>query len=239
MCRSKPPAPCGARHACAPALPHTRGLEAEGCRTPVACVSLHHTCTLTFIARRCHTVPLLWLPTQCIQQRLRLLEVRRIKPFGEPLVDRCQHSRASACLPCSCHRRARLMAARRLDAHDRGHARSAVGMQRRSLPDAPAPGGAPERVASLQAASSTAAHARPRSARPRAATTRRLGPHPRCLSCSVPLRPSPPWACPQGGMVVRCSPPGGLCLPAERLGDDGYHGTGCAAALRDDRLTIA
>ena len=49
---------------------------------------------------------------QLIKQRLGLLQVGRVKALGEPTIDRCQQVQASARLPCCCHRRLRLMAAR-------------------------------------------------------------------------------------------------------------------------------
>src|SRR3984893_6546736 len=49
---------------------------------------------------------------QLIQQRLRLLEVRRVEPFGEPAVDRREEIAASVRLPWSRQRRARLVEAR-------------------------------------------------------------------------------------------------------------------------------
>src|SRR5512138_3036397 len=48
-----------------------------------------------------------------------------------------------------------------------------------------------------------------------------------------------PWACPQGGEVLRCSPPEGICLPVGLWGDDRHNGTVRTAALHEERLKIA
>ena len=44
-----------------------------------------------------------------LQQRLRLLQIFRVKSFGEPVVDLGQQSVSFVSLPCCCHRRARLI----------------------------------------------------------------------------------------------------------------------------------
>jgi hypothetical protein len=54
-----------------------------------------------------------WLSgVQLIEQRLRLLQIARVEPFGEPAVTGANSSRACCTLPWERQRRARLMAAR-------------------------------------------------------------------------------------------------------------------------------